>query len=201
MGASIEERARIDEFLPVYDASAAYEMRIQAPVAVVYQCLLRCDFSQLWIVRTLMSIRSGRRLPRKHVPGDRVSGDLFQKLQGTGFVVLDEVAGEELVIGVAGKFWRPDGGRCCDLTAGDFVRFSSPGYAKAAWNFRFRAESPNCTALSTETRVQCLGRGALWKFRAYWSVVGPFSGLIRKVILRQVKSEAESGGRSLGLEA
>jgi hypothetical protein len=33
---------------------------------------------------------------------------------------------------------------------------------------------------------------ALWKFRAYWSLVGPFSGLMRKAILKQVKTEAES---------
>jgi hypothetical protein len=46
--------------------------------------------------------------------------------------------------------------------------------------------------LSTETRIKCFGRAALWKFRSYWSLVGPFSGLIRKAILKQVKTEAES---------
>ena len=50
----------------------------------------------------------------------------------TGFVILDEVREQELVIGVAGRFWRPDGGRCVDLNASDFVEFSRPGYAKAA---------------------------------------------------------------------
>jgi hypothetical protein len=196
MNVPAQEPARMDEFLPVYEVSAAYEIRIHAPALVVYQCLLRCDFNQLWIVRTLMSLRSGKRLPRKRVPGD-----LFQRLQGTGFVMLDDVPGEEVVIGVAGKFWRPDGGRCLELTAGDFSGFARPGYTKAAWNFRFKAEASNCTVLSTETRVQCFGRAALWKFRAYWSLVGPFSGWIREAILKQVKIEAESGGRSLGLEA
>ena len=33
---------------------------------------------------------------------------------------------------------------------------------------------------------------ALLKFRIYWSLVGPFSGLIRKAMLKQVKTEAES---------
>ena len=55
--------------------------------------------------------------------------DLPQRLQGTGFVILDDVPGEELLIGVAGKFWRPDGGRCLDLTSGDFGGFSALGYA------------------------------------------------------------------------
>ena len=184
---SIEDHPRIDEFLPTHDFSAVYEIRIDAPASVVYECLLHSDFSDLWLVRLLMTIRSGNRLPRVH-------GDLPQRLQGTGFVMLAEVPGEELVIGVAGKFWRPDGGRCLDLTAGDFGGFARAGYAKVAWNFRLRTESPKCTVLSTETRIKCFGWAALWKFRFYWSLVGPFSGLIRKAILRLVKTAAESTG-------
>ena len=98
----------------------------------------------------------------------------------------------KLVIGVAGRFWRPDGGRCLELTAKDFAGFSRPGQAKAAWNFKLRANSPDSTFLSTETRIKCFGPAALWKFRVYWSLVGPFSGLMRKAILKQVKSEAQS---------
>lgn len=128
------------------------------------------------------------------MPRNRTPGDLRQRLQGTGFVILEEVPDDEIVIGVAGRFWRPDGGRCMDLTASNFMEFSRPGYAKVAWNFRLSAESPETgiTILSTETRIQCFGRSASWKFGAYWSVVGPFSGLIRKAILKQVKAKAEA---------
>ena len=178
---------RIDEFLPISDVSASYEIRINAPPSVVYQRLLVSDFNEAWVVRLLMTLRSGRSLPRNRAPGD-----LRQRFQGTGFVILLEVPNDEIVIGVAGKFWRPDGGRCLDLTADDFGGFARAGYAKAAWNFRLRAESPKETVLSTETRIKCFGRAALWKFRLYWSLVGPFSGLIRSAILRQVKTAAES---------
>jgi hypothetical protein len=184
---STQDRSRIDEFLPNYDFCAAYEIRIDAPTSVVYECLLRSDFSELWLVRVLMTLRSGKRLPRNRVPSD-----LRRRLQGTGFVMLAEAPGDELVIGVAGQFWRPDGGRCLDLTADEFAGFSRPGYAKGAWNFKLRAESPESTLLSTETRIKCFGQAALWKFRIYWSLVGPFSGLMRKAILKQIKTEAES---------
>lgn len=90
------------------------------------------------------------------------------------------------------SFWRPDGGRYLYLTANDFVGFSLAGYAKAALNFKVRKESAESTFLSTETRIQCLDSTSLWKFRLYWSVVGPFSGIIRKAILKQVKVDAES---------
>ena len=185
--ASIKGHSRIDGFLPTHDFSAAYEISIDAPTSVVYQCLLRSDFSEAWLVRLLMTVRSGKWLPRTRVPSD-----LRQRLQSTGFVMLADVPGEELVIGVAGRFWRPDGGRCLGLTADDFAGFSRPGYAKVAWNFKLRAESPESTVLSTDTRIKCFGRSALWKFRIYWSLVGPFSGLIRKAILKQVKTGAES---------
>jgi len=181
------DRPRIDGFLPIHDVSASYQVRINASPFVVYQCLLTSDFNELWVVRLLMTIRTGKRQARNQVPHD-----LPQRLQGTGFVILYDVPGEELVLGVAGKFWRPDGGRCLDLTAGTFGKFTRPGYAKAAWNFRFRTVSGGYTVLSTETRIKCFGRAALWKFRLYWIVISSFSGLIRTAILRDVKAKAES---------
>jgi hypothetical protein len=182
-----EARSLMDEFLPNHDFSAAYEISINAPASVVSECLLHLDFNELWLVRLLLTLRTGERLPR-----NRKASDLRQRLQGTGFVILTDVPDEEIVIGVAGRFWRPDGGRCMELTAKDFAEFSRSGIAKAAWNFKLWCESPRSTVLSTETRIKCFGQGALWKFRIYWTFVGPFSGLMRKAILKRVKTEAES---------
>jgi hypothetical protein len=182
-----ERLSQIDNFLPVYDFSAGYNMRVNAPASVVYESLLRADFNENWVVRLLMTLRTGRRILRKQDPSD-----VRERLKGTGFMLLADDPGEELVLGVAGKFWRLDGGRCLDLAANGFTEFSRPGYAKAAWDFRWSAESPQSTVLSTETRIQCFGAAALWKFRAYWTLVGPFSGLIRKAILQQVKAKAEA---------
>jgi hypothetical protein len=184
-----EIRSRIDDLPPVCDFRAAYQIRIHASPSVVYQSLLHADFTELAVMRVLMTLRTGKRMPR-----DRTPRDLRQRLQGTGFVILDEVPEDEIVIGVAGRFWRPDGGRDMDLAASNFKEFSRPGFAKAAWNFRLPRElsETGVTVLSTETRIQCFGRAALWKFRAYWSLVGPFSGLIRLAMLKQVKAKAEA---------
>ena len=147
---------------------------------------LTLAFGKLRVVRALMMIRTGKRPPRK-----TVSGDLRRRLQGTGFVIVVEVPNQELVMGIAGRFWRPDGGRYMELTADDFTRFVRSGYAKAAWNFRVRTDSGAGTVLATETRIKCFGPGALRAFRMYWSLLGPFSGLMRKAILKKVKTEAE----------
>ncbi|MGH9649109.1 MAG: hypothetical protein ACRD3I_01435, partial [Terriglobales bacterium] len=65
------------------------------------------------------------------------------------------------------------------------------GYAKAMWNFTVERAEEGVTRLATETRVVTYGSSARRKFRAYWLVVGPFSGLIRKEMLRLVKRNAE----------
>jgi hypothetical protein len=186
---SIEARTRIDEFLPDYDFRAVYQIPINAARSVVYECLLQADFTDLRLTRLLMFLRRGKRMPRQERPGG-----LFQSLHGTGFVVLEEVLDDEIVIGVAGRFWRPDGERCMDLTAAEFNNFSRTGFAKAAWNFVLRAglTETEITILSTETRIQCFGPRARWKFRIYWGLVGPFSGLIRREMLKVVRIKAES---------
>jgi hypothetical protein len=184
-GTSQSRRSRMDEFLPGYDFHAAYEISINAPPSLVYQCMLHFDFYAPWIVRLLMSLRTGRRIPR-----GRPQRDLLQRFAGSGFVVLAHVPGEELVIGVAGKFWHPDGGRCLDLRGRDFVQFFRPGYARAIMNFALRPESLRGTVLSTETRIKCCDRTAWWKFCLYWALIPPFSGVIRKAILKQAKAEA-----------
>lgn len=159
----------MDTWLPNYDFAASYETFIKAPPSVIYRRLQVFDFSELRIFRLLMALRTGKIVERNQVPKD-----LRQRMQGTGFIILAEAPPDEVVIGVAGKFWRPDGGRCLDLTAEDFSRFSRFGYAKAGWNFKLRAQTAESTILTTETRIKCFGRAAFWKFRLYWGMVAPF---------------------------
>ena len=79
---SLEARSLIDEFLPNHDFSAAYEIRIKAPTSVVYERLLVSDFNEVRMARLLMTVRSGKRLPRTRVPSDL--------RRGRTFVVIDE---------------------------------------------------------------------------------------------------------------
>ena len=178
---------KIDEFLTDYDFCASYDIHIRASPSVVYERLFWLDFNEVWINRLLETVRTG-----KLVSPSRLAMTLSQRVQGTGFVMLAEVPNEELLVGIAGRFWRPDGGRCFDLTVGDFVEFARPGYAKVAWNFSLRADSSEGTILSTETRTKCFGPAARWKFGIYWFLIYPFSCLIRKTILNRVKRDAES---------
>jgi hypothetical protein len=59
--------------------------------------------------------------------------------------------------------------------------------AKMALDFRSEAGQ-----LSTETRVWLTDAQARRRFRAYWLVVRPFSGLVRRSWLRAAKRRAEA---------
>jgi len=96
----------------------------------------------------------------------------------------------EVVFGVVGKFWRFDGG-LRRLDRDSFLAFAEDGYVKGAWNLRVEPAEGSGSVLSTETRIACFGAAARRKFRLYWSFVGPFSGLIRRALLRGVRRRAE----------
>ena len=177
---------KIDEWMPDYHVSARYSILVQASVEQTYAALAEARFSNLRLVRGLMRLRGYRLTQGRSATPEQPRGDF----QYGSFLLLATVAEQEVLLGIAGRFWRPDGGIVPGLTPEEFRTFHLDGYAKAVWNFSLAA-SNNGTQLSTETRVQTFGRAATMKLRLYWLVVGPFSGLMRKTMLREVKRLAE----------
>ena len=108
-----------------------------------------------------------------------------------GFSILDEDVPNELLIGLEGQFWRPSGG-LRTVERASFGAALPAGFARAAWNFRIEPRPDGRCMLSTETRVRCSDRRTRWKFRAYWLVIRPGSGLIRRQMLRAIRHAAES---------
>jgi hypothetical protein len=174
----------IDEWLSEYQVSASYSLLVRATAENTYAALTRASFSDLAIVRSLMWLR-GYRLGR----GGNPETEPREGVRGS-FLELAAVPQREVVLGIAGRFWRPDGGIVRGITSAEFADFYREGYAKAVWNFSLTPANGG-THLKTETRVQTFGRSATLKFRAYWFLVGPFSGLIRKAMLREVRRIAE----------
>jgi hypothetical protein len=127
------------------------------------------------------------------------AGTLPERLQRFGFTQLDELPVSELVFGLAGRFWRPDGGlrRIPDRAA--FLAFTEEGCVKVAWSLRIGEADGVACDLSTETRIQYFGPAARQKFRLYWTLVGPFSSALRRSLLRGVKRRAEDTGPARSL--
>lgn len=180
----------LDAWLPEFDVSKRHAIRITAPAERIWRELLRYDFGDSIVTAVLMGLR-GYGFRRRRA-GASQGSSLKERLERFAFTLLDEKPGEELVFGLVGKFWRPDGG-LRRLSREEFAAFSEPGFAKAAWNLRVGSglHLPHCE-LSTETRVLCLGKSARRKFLFYWRFVEPLSGLIRWSLLKGIRRAATS---------
>jgi hypothetical protein len=178
----------LDRFLPEFHVRSAHEIAIEADIATTYAALCASSFSESRLVRTLLRIRSlGRPLPKR-----AQAPSLLDDLERGGFLRLASTPGQEVVFAIAGRFWLPRAEKVALQSVDEFEQFARAGYAKAAWNIALYEAGPNRTRLCTQTRVLCFGRTATMAFRLYWFFVGPFSGLTRIVLLRQVKRRAEA---------
>jgi hypothetical protein len=109
-----------------------------------------------------------------------------------GVLVVEDRPQEEIVVGLAGQFWKLRGGYAPRFaSAEEFAAFDRPDACKAVMNFRLEPNG-GTTQLSTVTRVHVPDRTARRKFARYWLVIRPFSGLIRRLMLRAIKRRAEA---------
>ena len=180
----------LDRWLPEFDVSKRYAIRIRASRARVFEELLRYDFKSSLSTRVLMALRGYGRRARRARP-ERIA-TLPESLVRFGFTALDEDPGRELVFGLVGRFWRPKGD-LCTVPAADFEGFQEPGFAKAAWNLLVEEDGTDVVRLSTETRVLCFGDAARRRFLLYWRIIEPFSGVIRRSLLGGVRRTSETG--------
>jgi hypothetical protein len=175
----------IDSFAPNPDEVEVHSIAIDASPEAVHRAIWTADLGGSLIIKLLLGMRAlpelllhgGRKLPRDR----RVS---LQTIINSGFGLLADEP-EEIVLGVTGKFWRPSG----NLLSFDRDSFAGTipfGLARAIWNFTIKQDGSG-TILSTETRVTCGDPVSRRRFRVYWFFVRPFSGLIRLVMLREVK--------------
>lgn len=180
----------IDPFAPHPDAVETHTIEIAAPREAVYQALRETNFADSLVIRCLLALRAlPKVIKRRRRAATRARTlTLDTVLQGS-FGILAEDPGREIVIGVTGRFWRPID-NTSPFNEQDFRDAVPPGFARGIWNFAVREGNDGRTLLSTETRVVCGDPSSRRKFRAYWLVVRPFSGLIRILMLRAVRKRA-----------
>jgi hypothetical protein len=172
----------LDDFLPVYEFSERHALAIDAPAARIDDAVRSVSMSDLPVARTLWWLR---RLARPY--GDSSKPFVGGELPG---VVLDDVRGEGIVLGLTGQFWRILGARrdaARPTSAEGFLAYDGPDTCKAVIDFRVGSGR-----LSTETRVHVADPASRRKFRRYWLVIRPFSGLIRILLLRAARHRAEA---------
>lgn len=170
----------LDDFLPAYEFSERHWLAIDAPPERIDAAVRGVSLSDMPVARALWAVRRFGR-PWGDAKRPFVDGALKSA------VVLDDVPGEGMILGLTGQFWRLRGGADDGpRSADEFLEYARPDTCKAVLDFRIGP-----TSLSTETRVHVADPLSRRKFGRYWLVIRPFSGLIRILLLRAAKRRAE----------
>lgn len=168
----------IDSLLPHCDFYERHSLVIRATPERAYEAIVTADLAGSRVVRIFLVLRGmGRKSQRTTLR--------FAE----GFAVAAEDPPREIVLGLEGAFWSP----ACRPRGVDAARFRMPvprDSARAAWNFFVERIDEVHVRVTTETRVLC-GDDARRKFRLYWTLIRPGSGLIRRLMLRTIRRQAE----------
>jgi hypothetical protein len=190
------ESMLLDLYLPRYDVTESHAMIVDANIDATWHALRGCDLSRSPIIRALLELRSlPNRMQRilKGRPAAPARPPLtLDDMMRTGFMLLGERPGREIALGAVVQPWKAvtDNTPQPQVEADRFVAFHSPGFVKVAFNFRVEPYGRGRSLLTTETRVAATDPASLRRFSRYWLLVGPFSALIRRLMLRIVKADA-----------
>ena len=172
------EATLLDEILPEFDVAARYSIKIRATPDAIFQ-IIQKGIPTGTLTRFLMMLR---RIPRIFRHAESVDYSFYK---------LKQSQGREIVIGIVGQFWKPVSNNVVINGLEEFLSFQKNGFCKAAVNLQIIPQGDGVCKLVTETRVFSYGY-AKDRFGTYWQLIKPFSGMIRKEILRKIKKQAES---------
>lgn len=163
----------VADALPVYHHSEHHAIHVDADPERTLAAAREARLEDARLIRVLLRLR-GLRARR---------GSFWNALLAGGF----EPLGDDTVV-LVGKPWLP---RPQLLRVADFVGFDEPGYAKMAMDVRVVPEGRG-SRMETETRIFLTDVAARRRFAAYWLVVRPFSGLLRRSWLKAARRRAET---------
>jgi len=169
-----------DKYLPNFHYRTTHRTVIRADANRIWPLLDVQDFGNSWVIRLLFLLRG---MPRRSTSA--------AGLRRIRFVRLEQIEGKEMLTGLIGQFWRPSG-KLIAFDPKEFSLFDRPGFAKGTWSFELLPMEDGSTNVVTETRVCCTDEVARKKFSRYWFFVKPFSGIVRREILKELKRKAES---------
>ena len=202
MSASLAE-----DFLPVYDVSDAVAVVVEADREVAWQSLLDVDLLKVGRQAPLVGMLGAlRMLPE--VVGHLLHGERPAKppesmrrrdmpsipMNEGGWILLDERPGEEIALGLVGKFWRPVIEWAGVRNADEFRQFKEPGFASTVYALSARELDSNRTLLSGLMRTATTDEHARRWFRRYWTFgVGSGAHVLVGALLDSARQTAEGG--------
>ncbi len=195
----------VDDFLPIYDVSDSVAAVVRADAATTWDALMEVDLIDVGRRRPMVAVLGALRgLPEvvSHIlhgeppprpPKQMRLRDTAQIASGEGgWVLLGERPGDEIALGLVGKFWRPII-TYAKVTAETFREFTEPGYAKTVYSLSVRALTERRTLLSGVMRTATTDEHSRRWFRRYWTFGVGFGAHVLVASLIDVVAEAAEG--------
>jgi carbon monoxide dehydrogenase subunit G len=175
----------IDEVMPSYHRRIRHSGVFSASPARCLDAAVHLDVMRYRVVRVLMAARS---LPEGGRPIRTLRiADLTEP--PLSWLELGEQPGREVVLGQIARPWQRGAERIIPANAEEFRRFDQPGYAKIVLSVHAEPRDLSTSELIIETRVWITDQDSRRHFGRYWLLVGPFSGVIRRLAMRALAAE------------
>lgn len=173
----------IDNYLPQFQFSETHSATVKAGAEAILDAVAAYRPESDPFFRTMIALRE---LPA------RLTGKRRAEPFGMANFTLLERTPNGLVYGLIGQFWQADYGLRPVEDGTAFKAFDEGGVPKLALGFDL-SQTRKGNRLTTQTRVFCPDRESFRRFRPYWLLIRPVSGLIRRRILGAVRKTAERG--------
>ncbi len=189
MDAMVDPTASPAPFLTDYTFYERHEAAVgDAPPSRIIDAVAAFDMRDDPVIDTLLRAREW---PARLVQG--LGGKQCERFDLSAFTPLyrDD---RELMLGLAGRFWRPDFGLVTVADAAAFIALTRRDIARLVLRFRVpeeakdeaRAGAKHNARLVTETFVACPSFGTKALMTPYWFAIRASSGWIRKRTLAAV---------------
>jgi len=187
-GADGDRDPLLDRFMPTYEIVERHRVLVGAPACATFKAACDVDLQQSRIVRAIFRGRE-LALASNRDTTERPRG-LLAFTTSIGWGILAEVPGREVVVGAVTEPWKANVVFRA-LPPDEFAAFKDPGYVKIAWTLRADPVGDDRSWARTEMRATTTDGGSRARFRRYWSIFSPGIVVIRYVLLRLVKANAE----------
>jgi hypothetical protein len=194
-----------DDFLPVYDVSDAVATVVEAEKARSWQALLDVDLLRVGREAPVVGVLGALRVlpevvanilhgepPAKPPERMRLTDLPSIPMNEGGWILLGQRPGEEIALGLVGKFWRPVIEYARISTVEEFRAFDEPGFAKTVYDLAVKELGPSHTLVSGLMRTATTDEHARRWFRRYWTFgVGSGAHILVSSLLESVRRSAE----------
>jgi hypothetical protein len=179
----------LDRFVPKYDEGGRHQISVRAPASITFAVAQEVSLHDSWIIRAILTGRQWM-LGSKGQASILPAKSLIQETKSIGWGELASVPGRELVMGAITQPWAADVVFRA-IPPEQFASYCEPNHVKIAWTLRVDAIDDARSLFRTETRVVACDAQARSRMMRYWIVFSPGILLIRMVLIRLIRGEAE----------